>query len=380
MKNARVFPAFLAVFVLCATALHAAPLQYGFYYAPSASASPSERADAFNQARGRLLAVARAYEGTPYRLGGTTRSGMDCSGFVYRSFREALGVSLPRTSESMFLWAERIRLDEIQPGDLVFFRTGNTARITHVGIYTGNGSFIHSASQGRVTGVIFSRLDEPYWTRTYAGAGRVLPRADNAELIEAGSTAESPAELERTRRFFFRRRASEEREQVENRMLIGFAAAPTWNTVFPESGAFRGIAGHFLLGTELRPFGQPMILGFELRPEWDRMLGVFRLPFTLSWGLNDSLRFFAGPALSFGSAAISAGDQVWRYTGGTSWFGTAGLSAAPFTIRFAGTEFSPYGEIAWQSFYSDKADTVNLFADMAAGLRFSTGLRFTWRR
>jgi len=364
---------------LCAVGIHAAPLQYGFYYAPYASASPAERADAFNQARGRLLAVARGYEGTPYRLGGTTRSGMDCSGFVYRSFREALGVSLPRTSESMFLWTERILIDEIQPGDLVFFRTGNTARITHVGIYTGDGRFIHSASAGRVTGVIFSSLDEPYWARTYAGAGRVLPRSENVELIEPGQGVEPFADPERARRFFFRRRTSEKREQVENRMRIGFAAAPTWNTVFPENDAFRGVAGHFLLGTEVRPFGQPMIFGFELRPEWDRMLGVFRLPFTLSWGLNDRLRFFAGPALSFGTAAITADEQIWRYTGGTSWFGTAGVTAAPFTIRIAGIEFSPYGEIAWQSFYSDNADTVNLFADIAAGLRFSTGFRFIWR-
>ena len=188
--------AFMAVLVFCAAGLYAAPLRYGFTYAPSATASPAERAMAFNRARERLLAVAVSYAGTPYRLGGTTRAGMDCSGFVYRSFREALGVAVPRTSESMFLWTERIHISQIQPGDLVFFRTTGTARITHVGIYVGDGRFIHSASQGRSTGVIFSGLDEPYWAGVYAGAGRALPMVEHSELTGT----------ENDKRLFFRRR------------------------------------------------------------------------------------------------------------------------------------------------------------------------------
>ena len=202
-RKIHIFPAALVVLAFCAPLTHlvAAPLQYGFYRAPSASASPTERASAFDQARQRLLSTAVRYEGTPYRLGGTTRRGMDCSGFVYRSFRESLGVSVPRTSESMFLWTERIRLEEIQPGDLVFFRTTGTARITHVGIYTGYGYFIHSASQGRRTGVIFSNLEETYWAGVYAGAGRALPQTDPAGLNVGAAT-----ETQRTRRFFFRGR------------------------------------------------------------------------------------------------------------------------------------------------------------------------------
>ena len=187
MQNIRAFAAFLAAFVFAAgglggVALGAAPLQYGFYHAPSASASPAERALALDTARQRLLTAAKSFAGTPYLFGGTTRRGMDCSGFVYRSFRDALGVSLPRTSEGMFLWSERIRRDYIQPGDLVFFRTTGTARITHVGIYVGGGRFIHSASQGPATGVIFSRLDERYWAGVYAGSGRALPRVERSML------------------------------------------------------------------------------------------------------------------------------------------------------------------------------------------------------
>ena len=372
----HIFPVLLAVFAFCATTLHAAPLQYGFYLAPSASAPPWERAGAFVEARERLLAVAKGYEGTPYLFAGTTRRGMDCSGFVYRSFHSALGVSVPRTSEGMFLWTERITREEVQPGDLVFFRTGNTARITHVGIYTGAGVFIHSASAGRLTGVIFSRLDEAYWARTYAGAGRALPRVDLTG-IETGINAEPATETESPRRFFFRRRAG---ASDEGRALVGVAVAPTWNTILPESGVFRGMAGQFRLGTEVRPFGHSMLLGIELRPEWDGMLGVFRLPLTFSWGRNDRVRFFMGPALSFGDAALTVGGERRRYTGGTSWFGTAGVTVAPFEARIAGAGLSPYGELAWQSFSGYNTETVNLPADIAVGIRFSTGLRLTWQR
>jgi len=223
LRAPLVFAAFAAAFALSSAGLFAAPLIYGFYQAPPAGASAAQRAEAFLQARERLLLAARGYAGTPYLLGGTTRRGMDCSGFVYRSFRSALGVSPPRTSESMFLWTERIAAGELQPGDLVFFRTTGTARITHVGIYTGDGFFIHSASQGRATGVIFSRLDEPYWAGVYAGAGRALPGICHAEITGGAAAEEEGAG---SRRFFFRRRAEGQNET--GLALLGLSVAPTW--------------------------------------------------------------------------------------------------------------------------------------------------------
>jgi hypothetical protein len=157
--------------------------------------------------------------------------------------------------------------------------------------------------------------------------------------------------------------------------LIGFAAAPTWN--FTGGGnAIRGVAGPFRLGVSVEPFG---ILGVELRPEWDRVLGVFRIPLTLSWGVSDKLRFFAGPVLSFGSAELNLSGTHRQYSGGTSWLGAAGVTIAPFSFKISGSNFAPYGELAWQSYFSDNADK-NIGADFNAGFRFSTGLRCTWRK
>jgi probable lipoprotein NlpC len=161
--------------VLFAGRLAAAPLEGGYALAPKASASPAEKDAAYREARSRLLAAAGKYERTPYRYGGIDRRGLDCSGLVSLSFFDALGISVPRNAESLYSWVEKIPIDNAQPGDLVFFRTTGNGKISHVGILTGEGRFIHSASSGPVTGVIYSRLNEKYWSRTYAGAGRALP-------------------------------------------------------------------------------------------------------------------------------------------------------------------------------------------------------------
>ncbi|MDR0289517.1 MAG: C40 family peptidase [Treponema sp.] len=347
MYNSRLV--FFAILVFCAGYLHAAPLAGDL-----ASFSPSE-------ARLRVIAAAEKYENTPYRYGGLDRRGLDCSGLVYVSFYDALGVSVPRNAWELHSWSEKIATDDLRPGDLVFFKTTRSGNVSHVGIFVGNRRFIHSASEGPATGVIYSSLDEQYYSRTYAGAGRALPEADISGGVNSKPTARNVPSPRR------------------NNLLMGFALAPTWNTFIPNVGVIRGAAGHFRLGVALEPLGQPMIFGAELRPEWDRALGIFRVPLTLSWGIDDKFRIFAGPVLSFGNAELSVSGENRQYTGGTSWICAAGMTIAPFAIKIAGSDLAPYGELAWQSYFSN-SDNKNIGADIAAGLRVSTGLRYTWRK
>ena len=369
----RVIAILCAIVFLGAAQISAAPLENGFASAPPASASTAEKDSAYQQARDRLLAAAGKYERTPYRYGGLDRRGLDCSGLVFVSFRDALGISVPRNAEGLYAWTEKIQIEKAQPGDLLFFKTTGNGKISHVGIFVGGRRFIHAASEGPSTGVIYSTLDERYWSRTYAGAGRALPEAGN--YTNTGGKNPSAAENKKTPG---RERPSAASRQSAGNVFMGIAIAPTWNTYFADGNVLRGGAAQLRTGIAIAPFNQPMILGLELRPEWDTALGIFRIPLTLSWGLSDKLLIFAGPVLSFGDAALKVGSGSRRYTGGTSWLGAVGITAAPFAYRNGGLHVAPYAELAWQSYFSDNNDGDNFGADLAAGIRISTGIRVTW--
>ncbi|MFV3305543.1 NlpC/P60 family protein [Pseudomonas sp. NY15181] len=113
--------------------------------------------------------------GTPYRFGGKSeRTGFDCSGFVGYLFREEAGINLPRsTRELITMDVPLVSKEDLQPGDLIFFNNRGRGRVSHAGIYIGDGQFIHSASR-RGGGVRVDSLDESYWRLSYMEAKRVL--------------------------------------------------------------------------------------------------------------------------------------------------------------------------------------------------------------
>ncbi|HSV88685.1 MAG TPA: NlpC/P60 family protein [Bacteroidales bacterium] len=117
-----------------------------------------------------LLREVAGWLGTPHRLGGTTRQGVDCSGFVGEVFRVVFKITLPRTSADMAIISQKIETDQLREGDLVFFNTGDGTKITHVGIYLSNHRFVHASS---TLGVIVSSLNESFYRRTFSHAGRI---------------------------------------------------------------------------------------------------------------------------------------------------------------------------------------------------------------
>jgi len=366
---------FSALMFSLSFSLFAAPLEGGYAMAPRTSAGHEEKTRAYLEARGKVIAAAKRYENSPYLYGGMTASGIDCSGLICLSFKDAIGVSLPRSSSGLYSWVEKIPVDKAQPGDLLFFKTDNTGNITHVALYLGERRFIHSTSAGPKTGVIYSTLDESYWSRTFVGAGRAFPEAaagvnygNNSSMAAVGGSTGGQIRPD------FPSTVNE--SSNSGRLLLGAAFAPTWSGFLKGGDLFRGFSAQLRLGADTSSFGPRMLFGLEIRPEYDGALGVFRLPVTLSWGPNDQIRVFAGPVISFGDASLSTGEGERSYSGGTSWLGTAGITAAPFIIKTASGEFAPYLELAWQSYFSD-SQNFDLNADFSASFRFSTGIRWT---
>ncbi|MGY5957342.1 Murein DD-endopeptidase MepS/Murein LD-carboxypeptidase [Kosakonia sp. BK9b] len=110
------------------------------------------------------------WSGTPYRYGGMSRSGVDCSGFVMMTFRDKFALQLPRETRQQAEIGTRIDKDDLLPGDLVFFKTGSGENGLHVGIYDTDNAFIHASTS---RGVMRSSLDNVYWRKNFWQARRI---------------------------------------------------------------------------------------------------------------------------------------------------------------------------------------------------------------
>ena len=116
----------------------------------------------------RAVFTAMQMVGVPYRYGGSTPNGFDCSGLVQYAYGAA-GVQLPRTAEQQYSATESLTLEQARPGDLLFFRDGR--RISHVALYLGQGRFVHAPNRGR--NVSLGSFADGYYRSHFARAGRV---------------------------------------------------------------------------------------------------------------------------------------------------------------------------------------------------------------
>lgn len=157
---------------------------------PKQQASPSTL-----QTANALVGNAMRFLGIPYRYGGTSaKSGFDCSGLVVATFQQTLGKLLPRRASAQAAASTKIAKEELRPGDLVFFNTMRRA-FSHVGIYIGDGKFIHSPSTG--SSVRVDNMNGSYWVRRFNGARRVIhkPNANkqSTPVVAKKADAKKPA-------------------------------------------------------------------------------------------------------------------------------------------------------------------------------------------
>jgi len=122
-----------------------------------------------NSIRKALLKEFKKWEGTPHKMGGNSKRGIDCSGFAHYMYGKLFNIKTPRSTELFFKEGFKIKKSQLSPGDLVLFKPPTYPR--HVGIYVGDNKFIHASTQ---KGVIMSDLDNPYWLKCYYMSRRVI--------------------------------------------------------------------------------------------------------------------------------------------------------------------------------------------------------------
>lgn len=120
---------------------------------------------------GKMISFIEDWYGTRYKYGGNDKNGVDCSAFAQTFILSMYGLMLPRTSVQQYQHSKRLRKEELEEGDLVFFKTrGRKAGISHVGVYLRNNKFVHASTSG---GVMINDIGDGYYSAHYAGAGRI---------------------------------------------------------------------------------------------------------------------------------------------------------------------------------------------------------------
>ena len=119
-----------------------------------------------------IVTLAKQHLGIPYRYGGSTPTGFDCSGYMLFIFHQ-VGKELPRTADQQATVGSQVDTNNLRPGNMVFFATTEEPTISHSGLYIGDRMFIHASSTAKK--VIISNLDEPYWRNCFREARQIIP-------------------------------------------------------------------------------------------------------------------------------------------------------------------------------------------------------------
>jgi len=132
-------------------------------------AQTAEKQSQANKVEQRILQEYHRWKGTRHQLGGISRQGIDCSGFVKTVYKDAFNINLPRTTKAQVRRGITVPFNELQSGDLIFFKPPNSPR--HVGIFLSRSQFVHTS---KTKGVTISKIDKHYWGKYYWKARRII--------------------------------------------------------------------------------------------------------------------------------------------------------------------------------------------------------------
>lgn len=333
--------------------------------------------------REKFVAESKKYVGCPYVYGATGPDSFDCSGLIYYVANQALGLQLPRTSKAMYSFCKVVPKEKMEEGDLLFFKTNNTASITHVGIYIGGSQFISAISDGPNSGVIISSLDQEYWKPKYVGCGQFL-----ASGKDKSSTVKRNFDDEQN---FNSSDSKKAKKSVQN-SNTNFAGSSFYNpdVDFLDSLTFDGIVAcgwslfspnEFMLKwrglnfeTNVRISKWVLEPGFGFGIRYNYGIDVVQIPLMFSATLNDYVRFYAGPVITFGNPKMISTEKEIS----SSFFpGILGVtfSTPSFSINKAKVQFIQ--DVSYTVFNNPDNAALSFIESASAGIVMFTGIKVT---
>ena len=333
--------------------------------------------------REKFVAESKKYVGCPYVYGATGPDSFDCSGLIYYVANQALGLQLPRTSKAMYSFCKVVPKEKMEEGDLLFFKTNNTASITHVGIYSGGSQFISAISDGPNSGVIISSLDQEYWKPKYVGCGQFL-----ASGKDKYSSVKRNFDDEKS----FNSSNSKTAKKSAQNSNTNFAGSSFYNpdVDFLDSLTFDGIVAcgwslfspnEFMLKwrglnfeTNVRISKWVLEPGFGFGIRYNYGTDVVQIPLIFSATLNDYVRFYAGPVITFGNPKMISTEKEIS----SSFFpGILGVtfSTPSFSINKAKVQFIQ--DVSYTVFNNPDNAALSFIESASAGIVMFTGIKVT---
>jgi len=342
----------------------------------AAAAFSQETPQTAMEVREKWIIYSKQFIGTPYKYGGLSKEGIDCSGLIYVTATEAIGLQLPRTVTALYSFARIIPDSKKEPGDLVFFKTVD-ARVSHVGIYMGKNQFIHAVSDGPNTGVIVSSLLENYWKNAYVGAGQVLSspayiaekeaEEQKAKAIEArsqGSASDTTTAPKKTSGSSFQSFLASAPFQFDA------SASMNWN-FFTSEEFYWNIRGGSLqihgmyTGLKIRP-------GFAVEVRIDSKMGIVQIPLHITLSPSDYMRVYAGPVFTIGQPHLTG---TAKPVDGSIFPGVIGISWQTPRLKLGPVGLCFVQDISYTIFNELDNSALPFLEAFSSGFLFMTGFR-----
>ena len=340
-------------------------------------------------AREKFVKEAKILVGKPYVYGATGPDSFDCSGLIFYVARESIKVQLPRTAKAIYGYVRIVPDEKREIGDLVFFCTGSSETINHVGIYIGNNQFISAISDGENTGVIVSSLKQTYWRGKYRSTGQFLPSGKTVDVIDDSEDFEEEVvvpEFDKnddsgngsgngstvTGNSGGKKNNNKSASFADN-LIFDAGAGVDWTLISRNQFAFkyRGIDSMI----HARYAGIPLAPGFGFILRFNQALDNFQIPLIFSLTPNDYIRFYAGPVITFDkSVLMESGEPVKP----SVFPGIIGASFCTPSLSFGKIQVQIVQDINYAVCNGMDGAALGFVDSVMAGLVMCTGIRVTF--